>query len=89
LHAGGGRLTPIRPQAGDGPSPAGGAYTTADDLLKLSNALLAGRLLDKAHTDLVLNGQAKIGGHIGAAAPELREDPVFRTLDGVLRTRTW
>ena len=43
-------------------SPAGGAYTTAKDLLKFSNALMAARLLDKAHTDLVLYGQAKIGG---------------------------
>ncbi len=44
------------------PSPAGGAYTTAGDLLKFTNALLADRLLDKAHTDLLLHGHASIGG---------------------------
>ena len=58
-----GRMARQIPARGEGPTPAGGAYTTAGDLLKFANALLAGRLLDKAHTDLVLYGQAKIGSH--------------------------
>jgi CubicO group peptidase (beta-lactamase class C family) len=45
------------------PSPAGGAYATAGDLLKFEDALIGGRLLDKAHTALLLSGKADIGGH--------------------------
>jgi D-alanyl-D-alanine carboxypeptidase len=58
----GGAMTPTPDQAGFGPTPAGGAYTTAGDLLKFINALAAAQLLDAAHTDLLLHGQAKIGG---------------------------
>ena len=50
------RWTPTSEQAGFGPTPAGGAYATAGDLLKFTNALSAGRLLDAAHTDLLLHG---------------------------------
>jgi CubicO group peptidase (beta-lactamase class C family) len=38
------------------PSPAGGVYSTAEDLLMFSRALLANRLLDAAHTRLLLAG---------------------------------
>jgi D-alanyl-D-alanine carboxypeptidase len=57
----GGRMALAADRAGFGPTPAGGAYTTAGDLLKFTNALTAARLLDAAHTDLLLHGQAKIG----------------------------
>ncbi len=57
-----GRMAPAAEIGGFGPTPAGGSYATAGDLLKFTNALTAGRLLDAAHTDLLLRGQAKIGG---------------------------
>ncbi len=53
----GGELVLMPSKTGDGP------YTTTGDLLKFSNALLAGRLLDRAHTELLLYGKAMIGGH--------------------------
>ncbi|MEP6473671.1 MAG: serine hydrolase domain-containing protein [Gemmatimonadota bacterium] len=56
-----GKLVSTAKGKGFGASPAGGEYTTVGDLLKFANALTAGRLLDQAHTDLVLRGQAKIG----------------------------
>jgi CubicO group peptidase (beta-lactamase class C family) len=40
--------------------PAGGGFSTVEDLLRLANALLAHRLLDAAHTDLLLAGKAPI-----------------------------
>jgi CubicO group peptidase (beta-lactamase class C family) len=58
----GGRMVSTAAIKDFGATPAGGEYTTAGDLLKFTNALTAGRLLDQAHTDLVLRGQAKIGG---------------------------
>ena len=57
-----GKLVSTARMKGFGASPAGGEYATAGDLLRFANALAAGRLLDAAHTDLVLRGQAKIGG---------------------------
>jgi len=60
LTAGG--MTPTTATKGFGATPAGGEYATAGDLLKFTNALTSGRLLDAAHTDLLLHGQAKIGG---------------------------
>ncbi|HEY3948006.1 serine hydrolase domain-containing protein [Phenylobacterium sp.] len=44
------------------PTPAGGEYTSAGDLLKFMTALMAGRLLDQAHTELLLHGDATIAG---------------------------
>jgi D-alanyl-D-alanine carboxypeptidase len=57
-----GKMAPTADTAGFGPTPAGGDYATAADLLKFTNALTAARLLDAAHTDLLLRGRAKIGG---------------------------
>jgi CubicO group peptidase (beta-lactamase class C family) len=37
--------------------PAGGGFSTVEDLLRFANALLAHRLLDAAHTDLLLAGK--------------------------------
>lgn len=58
-----GKLISTDPMKGPAPTPAGGAYATADDLLKFMNALMAARLLDRAHTDLLLHGEAAIAGH--------------------------
>ena len=38
-------------------SSAGGGYSTAGDLMRFAAALLAHKLLDRAHTDLVLAGK--------------------------------
>jgi D-alanyl-D-alanine carboxypeptidase len=59
----GGKLVSANPIKALGATPAGGAYATAGDLLKFTNALTTGRLLDPAHTELLLHGQAQIGGH--------------------------
>ncbi|GAC1632316.1 MAG: hypothetical protein NVS9B14_05380 [Candidatus Acidiferrum sp.] len=37
-------------------TPAGGGYTTIEDLLKFANALLSHKLLDAEHTDLLTTG---------------------------------
>jgi CubicO group peptidase (beta-lactamase class C family) len=39
-------------------SPAGGGYSTAEDLMRFSSALLENRLLSREYTDLVLAGKA-------------------------------
>lgn len=44
-------------------SPAGGATTTADDLLRFADALRRGRLLDPAHLELMTRGQVPYGSH--------------------------
>jgi CubicO group peptidase (beta-lactamase class C family) len=44
------------------PTPAGGAYATAGDLLRFEDALIGARLLDTSHTELMLSGAASIGG---------------------------
>jgi D-alanyl-D-alanine carboxypeptidase len=44
------------------PTPAGGGYATAGDLLNFEAALIGARLLDRAHTALLLSGAANIGG---------------------------
>jgi D-alanyl-D-alanine carboxypeptidase len=59
----GGKLVSTAMTGALGPTPAGDAYSTAQDLLKFTNALMAGRLLNKAHTELVLYGHAAIAGH--------------------------
>src|SRR6185503_13254237 len=41
--------------------PAGDHYSTVGDFLKLANALLGHRLLDKAHTDAVLGTRFAAG----------------------------
>lgn len=43
-------------------SPAGGGYSTARDLVRFANALLDHRLLDEAHTNLLLDGKVDAGG---------------------------
>jgi CubicO group peptidase (beta-lactamase class C family) len=43
-------------------SSAGGASTTADDLLRLVDALRGGVLLDPAHHDLMTRGHVRYGG---------------------------
>ncbi len=46
-------------------SPAGGGYSTADDLLRFANALAAGKLLGPAYTRWVVSGEEPKGA--GAA----------------------
>ena len=38
-------------------SPAGGGYSTCEDLLRFANALTSHKLLDVAHTDLITTGK--------------------------------
>jgi hypothetical protein len=40
-------------------SPAGGGYSTVEDLLGFARALSSHRLLDPEHTDLVLDGKVE------------------------------
>jgi CubicO group peptidase (beta-lactamase class C family) len=42
-------------------SPAGGSFSTVEDLEKFAAALLGNRLLDAEHTQLALRGQARTG----------------------------
>jgi CubicO group peptidase (beta-lactamase class C family) len=49
--------TSTRPAKG---SPAGGAYSTVNDLLKFRFALLKDRLLNHKNTDLVMRGKVKV-----------------------------
>jgi CubicO group peptidase (beta-lactamase class C family) len=42
---------------------AGGGFSTVDDLLRFRNALLDGRLLSPASTDLLLAGKVRMGEH--------------------------
>lgn len=41
--------------------PAGGGFSTVEDLLRFDIALRNGKLLDKKHTDLVLTGKVNPG----------------------------
>lgn len=67
---GGARLVPVTDRQSAKGSPAGGGFSTAEDLWRFVNALLDGKLLDRRHTDLLLNrfsppaGEAKRGGVI-------------------------
>ena len=47
-------------------TPAGGAYSTVGDLLAFANALMGHRLLDRAHTDMLLS--PKVRGDSGPYA---------------------
>ena len=49
--------TPLMPIKG---TSAGGGYSTVEDLLKFSNALLSDRLLSPESTELLLSGKAEI-----------------------------
>lgn len=51
-------LLTLPPQGG----PAGGAYSTAHDLLKFAQALLGHKLLDAKHTELIMTGKVKPPG---------------------------
>jgi D-alanyl-D-alanine carboxypeptidase len=67
------------------PSAAGGHYSTAADLLRFLQALSATRLLDRQHTELMLNGfeagrpatgarPFEMGGGLGGISVSLRAD---------------
>ena len=45
--------------------PAGGGYSTVEDLLRFHVALRGSKLLDPAHTALVTGGQVDAGGSVG------------------------
>ena len=45
--------------------PAGGGYSTVEDLTRFSEALLSGKLLDKTHVDLLLAGKVDTGWEPG------------------------
>lgn len=68
---GGGRLNNIYTRPAKG-SPAGGGYSTAEDLLKFANALSAGKLLGPAYTRWVVTGDEPKAGAQAVALP-LRE----------------
>lgn len=55
----GARRQNSRPAKG---SPAGGGYSTLEDLLKFSLALRGNKLLSKKYSDLVMEGKAEMGG---------------------------
>ena len=59
-------------------SAAGGGYSTVDDLLAFTSALLADRLLTPAYTDWFLSGREPVAGG-GDRAP----DPAVRNQGGV------
>jgi CubicO group peptidase (beta-lactamase class C family) len=44
---------------------AGGGYSTAGDLVRFANALLANKLLDAKHTELVTTGKVDLPGGMG------------------------
>jgi D-alanyl-D-alanine carboxypeptidase len=52
----------MRPLKG---SPAGGTYSTAEDLLKFAGALRGDKLLSRKFTELVTTGKVEAGGPIG------------------------
>lgn len=63
------RGTHARPPGGDGyipyrGSPGGGGYSTVGDMLRFAEALLANRLLDAAHTELLTVGKTTLPGGI-------------------------
>jgi D-alanyl-D-alanine carboxypeptidase len=57
--------TSLRPAKG---SPAGGGYSTAEDLLKFSLALRSHKLLSQKYTDIVITGKVEVGGVVGKYA---------------------
>lgn len=57
--------TSTRPAKG---SPAGGAYSTVDDLLKFSLALRNHKLLGQKYTEIVTTGKVEVGGPVGKYA---------------------
>ncbi|HYN85869.1 MAG TPA: serine hydrolase [Pyrinomonadaceae bacterium] len=54
-------------------SPAGGGYSTAEDLLKFANALSSGKLLGPAYTRYVASGEEPKAGGAQTVALPLRE----------------
>lgn len=58
--------------------PAGGGYTTADDLLRFHAALRDFKLLNREYTELVTTGKIDVGGQIGRYAYGFGE----KTVDG-------
>ncbi|HEX8651042.1 MAG TPA: serine hydrolase domain-containing protein [Pyrinomonadaceae bacterium] len=57
--------TQMRPQKG---SPAGGGYSTVDDLLRFVTALQSHKLLSKKQTEVVTTGKIEVGGIVGKYA---------------------
>jgi len=51
--------TPVRPVKG---SPAGGGYSTVEDMLKFSLALRGHKVLSQKYTDIVTTGKVETGG---------------------------
>jgi CubicO group peptidase (beta-lactamase class C family) len=51
--------TPMRPLKG---SPAGGGYSTVEDLLRFSVALRGHKLLSQKYTEIVTTGKVEMGG---------------------------
>ncbi len=51
--------TPVRPAKG---SPAGGGYSTVEDMLKFSLALHGHKLLSQKYTEIVTTGKVETGG---------------------------
>jgi len=46
-------------------SPAGGGYSTVEDLLRFSLALRGHKLLSQKYTEIVMKGQVDVGGPLG------------------------
>ncbi len=57
--------TPMRPAKG---SPAGGGYSTVEDLLKFRLALQNYKLLSQKFTEIVTTGKIEVGGPVGKYA---------------------
>ncbi|MDQ3258061.1 MAG: SgcJ/EcaC family oxidoreductase, partial [Acidobacteriota bacterium] len=55
----------MRPAKG---SPAGGGYSTVEDLLRFSLALRGHKLLSQKYTEIVMTGQVEVGGPVGKYA---------------------
>jgi CubicO group peptidase (beta-lactamase class C family) len=57
--------TSTRPAKG---SPAGGGYSTVEDLSRFSVALRGHKLLSQKYTEIVMTGQVEVGGPVGKYA---------------------
>jgi CubicO group peptidase (beta-lactamase class C family) len=57
----GGAWTPNTPTLPYRGSSAGGGYSTVGDLMKFADALMAHKLLDAEHTDLLITGKVEAG----------------------------
>lgn len=57
--------TSTRPAKG---SPAGGGYSTVEDLFRFSVALRGHKLLTQKYTEIVMTGQVEVGGPVGKYA---------------------